>query len=261
METKMRRSIRGPLCRFTRDELDVIRADFAAYVPVPEIARKLNHTVGTIRQKIFRMGLRRSVRVSRALAWAPPHLADRVTSMSPADFVDTCLKWRDEQRQQKLAAETAHRAQVYAEIDQRHDLSRNDKLIAQRNAGMTLRAIGRQYGLSRERVRQLTSPTRAKHDAMTRRTKKLQTETPETPRDRRLSELYAELGKVMESLVDDAKDAQCDNPEYTSTLVDLSKAIEKVQIAIIGEVMRLHPEEFTQLPNGNWIPNARAINR
>ena len=89
----------------------------------------------------------------------------------------------------------------------------------------------------------------------------MQTETPETPRDRRLSELYAELGKVMESLVDDAKDAQCDNPEYTSTLVDLSKAIEKVQIAIIGEVMRLHPEEFTQLPNGNWIPNARAINR
>jgi hypothetical protein len=45
---------------------------------------------------------------------------------------------------------------------------------------MTLRAIGRQYGLSGERVRQLTSPKRAKHDAMTRRTKKLQTETPET---------------------------------------------------------------------------------
>ena len=51
------------------------------------------------------------------------------------------------------------------------------------------------------------------------------------------------------------------DPSATSTLVDLSKVIEKVQIAIIGEVMRLHPEEFTQLPNGNWIPNARAINR
>jgi len=78
-------------------------------------------------------------------------------------------------------------------------------------------------------------------------------DTAETPRDRRLSELYAELGMVMESLVDDVKDAQCgmDNSEYTSTLVDLSAAIEKVQIAIIGEVMRSHPEYFTRLPNGN----------
>jgi len=66
---------------------------------------------------------------------------------------------------------------------------------------------------------------------------------------------------VMESLVDDAKDAQCgmDNPEYTSTLVDLSEVAAKVQTAIIGELMRSHPEYFTQLPNGNWVPAERAI--
>jgi hypothetical protein len=45
-------------------------------------------------------------------------------------------------------------------------------------------------------------------------------DTVETPRDRRLSELYAELGKVVESLVDDAKECAMDNPAYTSTLAD-----------------------------------------
>ena len=89
----------------------------------------------------------------------------------------------------------------------------------------------------------------------------MQTETPETPRDRRLGGLYAELGTVLESLVDDAKNAQCgtNNPEYTSTLADLSAAIEKVQIGIIGELLRSHPEYFTQLPNGKWVLTERAI--
>jgi hypothetical protein len=86
-------------------------------------------------------------------------------------------------------------------------------------------------------------------------------ETVETPRDRLLSELYAELGIAVDALVDDAKDAQLqiDNPKYTSTLIDLSEAVEKMQIAIFAEVMRSHPECFTQLPNGNWIPAERAI--
>jgi hypothetical protein len=66
---------------------------------------------------------------------------------------------------------------------------------------------------------------------------------------------------AVESLLDDAKDAQLgmDNPKYTSTLVDLNEAAAKMQAAIIGELMRSHPEDFTQLPNGNWIPAERAI--
>ena len=85
--------------------------------------------------------------------------------------------------------------------------------------------------------------------------------TVETPRDQRLSELNAELGIVVDSLVDDAKDAQCgiDNPEYASALVDLGAAAEKMQAALIGELMRSHPEYFTKLPNGNWVPTERAI--
>jgi hypothetical protein len=35
--------------------------------------------------------------------------------------------------------------------------------------------------------------------------------------------------------------------------------IEDEMNALIEETLRLHPEEFTQLPNGNWIDNARAI--
>jgi hypothetical protein len=31
------------------------------------------------------------------------------------------------------------------------------------------------------------------------------------------------------------------------------------QLAAIEQCLTDHPEEFTQLPNGNWIPNKRAV--
>lgn len=54
--------------------------------------------------------------------------------------------------------EDARIAAQAAGIDARHDLTRNEKMIAKRVAGMTLEAIGQQHGITRERVRQLTDP-------------------------------------------------------------------------------------------------------
>jgi DNA-directed RNA polymerase alpha subunit len=42
-----------------------------------------------------------------------------------------------------------------AEIDAREDLTREQKIVAKRAAGMSLRAIGKQSGISTERVRQI----------------------------------------------------------------------------------------------------------
>jgi hypothetical protein len=33
--------------------------------------------------------------------------------------------------------------------------------------------------------------------------------------------------------------------------------VDAEMTALIGETLRLHPEKFTQLPTGGWVPNAR----
>jgi hypothetical protein len=53
------------------------------------------------------------------------------------------------------------------------------------------------------------------------------------------------------------------DPAITKALADCFKGelakIDDEMLALTSETLRLHPEEFTQLPNGNWIDNARAI--
>jgi hypothetical protein len=50
------------------------------------------------------------------------------------------------------------RVRQAAEIDARTDLKRNDKIRAKRMLGLTLETIAVQYGVTRERIRQLTDP-------------------------------------------------------------------------------------------------------
>jgi hypothetical protein len=71
--------------------------------------------------------------------------------------------------------------------------------------------------------------------------------TTETGKDQRLGELFAELDAVKELLRDEAK-SEASNPEYTDKVRDLSEAIDKMQVAVIGELLRAHPEYFRQLP-------------
>ena len=35
--------------------------------------------------------------------------------------------------------------------------------------------------------------------------------------------------------------------------------IDEEMEELIGKTLRLYPEEFTELPNGNWVPTERAI--
>ena len=148
---------------FTPEEDAVIHADYADYVPTLAIASKLSRDEGTVLQRIYRLGLKRSNHVSRVLGYAPDHLRPILREHGPDAFLQAVDKWLVEQAAIAKNAEDgmlADRAESIAatcrEIDNRLDLTRNDKLIAKRLAGMTLEAISKQHGLTR--VRQLTDP-------------------------------------------------------------------------------------------------------
>jgi lambda repressor-like predicted transcriptional regulator len=64
---------------------------------------------------------------------------------------------RRQRRAEQLTQKTAEIAAKCAEIDAREDLTRDEKIAAKRAAGMTLRPIAEQYGLSHECVRQIVS--------------------------------------------------------------------------------------------------------
>jgi hypothetical protein len=147
--------------RFTPKECALIKQEYAAYVPVPAIARKLNRSQGTIRYKVFYLGLRRSPYVLKAMPRAPEHLKARVKEVPPSKWLKQYRAWQNQQRQERLRQSQeqvqAHQARLAikcAEIDAR-DLTRDKKIIAKRALGMTLEAVGKQHSLSKQRVHQL----------------------------------------------------------------------------------------------------------
>jgi len=149
--------------RFTPEEVALLTKMYLEYAPTIEIARVLGRDEGTVRQKVLHLGLRRSKYVSRALGWAPPHIRERVSTLSANEFLEECHAWREKQHEscRLLSKEEGERrfteiAATCAEIDASLALSRNEKMIAKRIAGATLQFVGNQHGITRERVRQLT---------------------------------------------------------------------------------------------------------
>lgn len=147
----------GPLGMFTPEDDARIREWYAAYVPVPDIARQLGRSVGVIRQRILTLELRRDRSVYMCLKWAPDHLKSRVTDFDPLVFRDTCFAWRREQQAAAIAGRRKQVAKACSAIDRDRTLDRDAKIRAKRKAGATLQVIADQHGLTRERVRQLTT--------------------------------------------------------------------------------------------------------
>jgi predicted transcriptional regulator len=147
---------------FTPEEYNLIKRDYAAYVPVSETARKLGRSKAGVRQKILQLGLRRSSVVTKLLAIAPEYLKALVGKIPSHEWREKYRTWRRETlrqaRTQRLEAQTrktCDAAAKGAEIDARNDLTRNEKMVAMREAGMTLSAVGKQYGITRETVRMI----------------------------------------------------------------------------------------------------------
>lgn len=154
--------------RFTGEDVRKIIEDYKKYVPILEIARKLGRSEGVIRQKIISLHLKRDKYVMSALHWAPSELIEKVHEMEPRDWLAACYKWRENEESRLMkeyaedtAAYVARMEKTISEIISDTTLSRTQKMIAMRAAGVTLQRIGLLYGITRERVRQLTSPTYA----------------------------------------------------------------------------------------------------
>jgi Bacterial RNA polymerase, alpha chain C terminal domain len=153
---------RGP--RWSDEEVALLRADYAAFVPVHEIAAKLGRGVAATGLRVHLYGLRRTRGVAQALKWVPEHLKVQVGHVPDDQWLRMCHEWRKTlpqvARDERQAAWDERQARLAAscqEIDG-SDVSRNEKVVAKRALGMTLKAIALQHGITTERVRQICNP-------------------------------------------------------------------------------------------------------
>src|SRR5262245_21454487 len=160
--------------RFTAEEDDLIRQDYAAFVLVQDTANKLDRSYGAVRQRILHLGLRRSNVITKRFSSAPEDLKALAGKIPTDEWRTKFLSWQSEQsrqaREQKLQARAQALQEIMAkgaEIDARRDLTRNEKIVARRAAGMTLQVIGEQYSMTRERVRQIVNREEQKMDEQT----------------------------------------------------------------------------------------------
>lgn len=151
--------------RFTPEDDALIKADYAAYVPTLVMAHKLNRTEGVLRQRIYALGLRRNQAISIAMRFAPDELKGKLAELGDEAFLEAVYEHRFREQEAKQQAshadDAAERKRLDALIDEILEdagLKRKDKMIAMRAGGVTLEAVGRLFGITRERVRQITSP-------------------------------------------------------------------------------------------------------
>lgn len=156
---------------FTLEEEAQITEMYLTYIPIENIAEELNRSIGSIRQKVFHLKLRRSIYTSRIVGWAPKELVDdfRAGGLSEAEFMQAAYSIRKSiSSESKIKAGGIHKAieERAKKIQERADLTREEKMLAMRIEGATLDYIGKIYGITRERVRQLTVPKALLHQAL-----------------------------------------------------------------------------------------------
>jgi Bacterial RNA polymerase, alpha chain C terminal domain len=147
--------------RWTIVEDTVLKEGYESYVPIVKIAEKIDRTVRAVRKRVSDLRLRRSYRVSVALRQAPEHLRTLLGTMSEEQWLAGCTAWheaaaqeRKERKERGQARRQVELAAIAAEIDSQ-SLSRSEKIVAKRAAGMTLKEVGRQHGISDTRVQQI----------------------------------------------------------------------------------------------------------
>ena len=144
---------------FTPEDIEIIRADYADYVDARVIAQKLGRDFGTIRQRLYTMGLKRDRTVLKMLKWCPEHLKPILKEKGSAAFIEAVNTHSEQLEQSEAQPErSAEMAAQIAAIDARPELERREKMSAMRALGLTMREIGEHFGVSGERVRQLTDP-------------------------------------------------------------------------------------------------------
>lgn len=141
---------------WSEDDAAVLKRMFEQYAPVAEIASVLGRSVATCRLRIFNIGLRRDVSISR-LAKKHPAIAPVLREKGVEAFLEALKIHVEQEKREKErvhALKTAKTEENIAEILSRQ-VSRNEQIKALRLIGLNMSEIGARFGITRERVRQL----------------------------------------------------------------------------------------------------------
>lgn len=145
---------------FTPEEDAIISADYADYVDLRAIATKVGRDYGTLRQRILYLGLKRDGGLTKILKWCPEHLKPILKQNGRDAFIEAVNANLEETKQNELSSDAAAKTAMAEQADEIESgsLERREKMLAMRAIGMTLEAIGKRFGITSERVRQLTDP-------------------------------------------------------------------------------------------------------
>lgn len=155
-EQARNKSAGGRSDAWTSDDLAILRRLWDEYRPIEEIALALGRTVGTTRLRAFTIGLRRQqkyARLARKHHDLAPVLHARGVEAFLTALADKILAEKAQKTRQKHAEDASHAEVVRQIMSGQGD--RLAKMRALRLAGCELAEIGRLFGISRERVRQL----------------------------------------------------------------------------------------------------------
>jgi hypothetical protein len=138
------------------DDDAVIVRMYAQHYETADIARVIGRTNGATRLRVFNLGLRRDASITK-LCKKHPHLLPILREGGVEAFLSALGDYNRaeaEAKQIHAADIEARKADAVATI-MAADMSRNDKMRALRLAGLDLASVGRLFGITRERVRQL----------------------------------------------------------------------------------------------------------
>lgn len=141
--------------RFSDEDDAIIKADYAAFVPVEEIALKLGRSIGTLMQRVLHLGLRRDGRKTRLAARFGAEVL--AVSDDPAEIRHHLIAVAKAKNDERAAIQEAKIVAAIADMQAVLDggVERSVAFKAAMLQGATLQAIGDQVGLTRERVRQI----------------------------------------------------------------------------------------------------------
>lgn len=141
--------------RMSDQDKAIIEDMWANYVHTEVIAETVGRSEGVIRQYILRHCPPRNGSIIHALKRSPDHIKRVLFERGEEEFLRVLDKWEKATVRTKTQETQDHiRARMVGKTFE--GMSRNDIMRKKRRMGMTLQAIGDEYGITRERVRQIT---------------------------------------------------------------------------------------------------------